>query len=46
MNLTLAQKIMIGLAVGALVGAFSALAEHHVTNYYKQVNAARKDTVL
>lgn len=41
-GLTLGQKIVIGIVVGALIGAVSALAQDRLTGHYIKLNGRKK----
>lgn len=41
-GLTLGQKIIIGVVVGALIGAVSALAQDRLSNHYIKKNGRKK----
>jgi hypothetical protein len=41
-GLTLGQKIIIGVVVGALIGAVSALAQDRMSRHYIKLNGCRK----
>lgn len=43
-GLTLAQKIIIGVVVGALIGAVSALAQDRLSRHYIKKNGLKKIT--